>query len=352
MAATSAQALPILDLTLFEQADTRATFLAQLQDMARNIGFFYLTGHGIGPERVAEITTLSQQFFAQPQALKDALSMSQSPHFRGYSRANEETTRNKPDFREQIDIGADLAPVAFDETTPLWLRLQGPNQWPEGWPEFKAIVTAWQQDLRQIAIKLLHAFMLALGLPEDALDQFITGKPNELLKLIHYPGQPDAEHHDQGVGAHKDAGILTLLWQDQVGGLEVLSKGEWLAAPYVEGAFIVNIGELLELATNGYLVANMHRVRSPKHNVDRYSIAYFITPNLYAGEVPILALPPELQKLATGPESDPLNPMLKNAGENTIKGRLRSHLAVTKRFYPEQYERIINLRHATSEATP
>lgn len=352
MNATAAQAsLPILDLSLFDQAGTRERFLAQLQDMARNIGFFYLTGHGIGPERVAEVTAISRQFFAQPQAQKDALSMSQSPHFRGYSRPNEETTRNKPDFREQIDIGADLPPVAFDDATPLWLKLQGPNQWPEYWPEFKTITTAWQRDLRQVSIKLLHAFMLALGLAEDALDPFITGLPNELLKLIHYPGQPDAEHHDQGVGAHKDAGILTLLWQDQVGGLQVFSNGEWLDAPYVEGTFIVNIGELLELATNGYLVANLHRVVAPPPNVERYSIAYFITPNLYAGEVPILALPPELQQLATGPESDPLNPMLKNAGANTIKGRLRSHLAVTQRFYPEQYAQIIQQRQAISEAT-
>lgn len=334
--------LPILDLQRFQSPATRADFLKDLQHLARDIGFFYLTGHGITQERIAEINALSRQFFAQDQAKKDALSMINSPHFRGYSRVNEEHTRNKPDFREQIDIGADLEPVAFTADTPLWLKLQGPNQWPENWPEFKTIVTHWQRDLRQIAIELLHAFVLALGLPEDALDRFVTGKPNELLKLIHYPGSDSAD--GQGVGAHKDAGILTLLLQDQVGGLQVLSKQGWIDAPYVEGAFIVNIGELLELATNGYLVANMHRVVSPQQNVDRYSIAYFITPNLYAGEVPVLDLPEKLKQLATGPQSDPLNPLLKNAGENTIKGRLRSHLKVTEKFYPEEYQRIIQQR--------
>ena len=337
--------LPILDLRLLEAADTKAAFLQNLQDLARNTGFFYLIGHGISAARIQEIENLSRQFFAQDQASKDALSMTNSPHFRGYSRVNEEHTRNQPDFREQIDIGADLEAVEFDANTPLWLKLQGPNQWPENWPEFKTIVTAWQTDLRRIAITLLRSFTLALGLPEDALDQFVTGKPNELLKLIHYPSADLNKGLDQGVGAHKDAGILTLLLQDQVGGLQVLSKQDgWIEAPYVEGAFIVNIGEILELATNGYLVANMHQVVSPKAHVDRYSIAYFITPNLYAGEVPILQLPETLQQLATGPQSDPLNPLLKNAGENTIKGRLRSHLKVTEKFYPEEYQRILKQR--------
>lgn len=338
--------LPVLDFQLFKNSETRQEFLQKLQHSARNIGFFYLTGHGISQERINEIESISRQFFAQDQALKDAIAMGQSQHFRGYSRVNEETTRQKPDFREQIDIGADLEAVEFDQDTPLWLKLQGPNQWPHDWPEFKVTVTAWQNDLREIAVQLLHAFMLALGLPKNSLDAFVDGSPNELLKLIHYPSSEHNAGNNQGVGAHKDSAILTLLLQDKVGGLQVLGPQGWIDAPYVENAFIVNIGEVLELATNGYLVANMHQVISPNAQQDRYSVAYFITPNLYAGEVPILELPTELQKLATGPQSDPLNPLLKNAGENTMKGRLRSHLHVTKKFYPEEFQRIMNQRQA------
>lgn len=335
------QKLPILDLALFDDPETRQQFLKELQSLARNIGFFYLKGHGISKDRIAEIEDLSRRFFALEQAQKDAISMHNSPHFRGYTPLNEELTRNKPDLREQIDIGAELEPVHFDQDTPFWLKLQGPNQWPEGWAEFKRITTTWQNDLREISIKLLHAFMLALELPEDALDQFVTGLPNELLKLIHYPPRQFHNHNQQGVGAHKDSGILTLLLQDKVGGLQVLGKQGWIDVPYVEDSFIINIGEILELATNGYLVANIHQVLSPSENVDRYSVAYFITPNLYAGDIPVLELPKKLQALATGPESDPLNPLLKNVGENSIKSRLRSHLAVTKKFYPEQYAEII-----------
>ena len=82
--------LPILDLRLLEAADTKAAFLQNLQDLARNTGFFYLIGHGISAARIQEIEHLSRQFFAQDQAIKDALSMTNSPHFRGYSRVNEE----------------------------------------------------------------------------------------------------------------------------------------------------------------------------------------------------------------------------------------------------------------------
>lgn len=340
-------ALPILDLQLFDRADSRAAFLENLQRLARDTGFFYLTGHGISQARMDQIQDLSRRFFAQEQSAKDAISMHHSPHFRGYSRVNEENTRNRPDFREQIDFGAELEAVTFGPETPLWLKLQGPNQWPAQWPEFREVVTAWQTDLRQVGIKLLHAFMLALGLPETALDRFVTGAPNEMLKLIHYPCV--AESEGQGVGAHKDADILTLLLQDEVGGLQVQTREGWVDAPYVAGAFVVNIGEALELATNGYLVANVHRVVSPAAGTDRYSVAYFISPSLYGGEIPVLALPPQLQRLATGPQSDPLNPLLKNAGANMMKGRLRSHLQVTQRFYPEEYQRIVQQRQPAKD---
>jgi isopenicillin N synthase-like dioxygenase len=331
--------LPILNLELFKQESTKAQFLKDLQSIAKEIGFFYLVGHGISKQRIEEIQNISKQFFSLNQNKKDELAMVNSPHFRGYSQPNAENTRNVPDFREQIDIGPELEALAVNEDTPLWALMQGPNQWPTEWPEFQEITTAWINDLRKIAIELLHAFMLALGQKEDALDRLISGSPNELLKLIHYPKIDESYH--QGVGAHKDSNILTLLLQDQIGGLQVLSGEHWVNIPYVEDAFIINIGEILELATNGYLVANVHRVHSPTLQ-DRYSVAYFISPNLFSGEIPILELAPELQKLAKGPTSDPLNTILKNAGQNSIKSRLRSHLDVTQKFYPKQYAEIQN----------
>lgn len=326
--------LPIVDLRQFEQAESRKIFLEQLQYISREIGFFYLVGHGISAERSQQIQNITQSFFALDQADKDAIAMIHSPHFRGYSRPNTENTRNVPDFREQIDIGVEKAALPINQTFPIWGQLQGPNQWPQNWPEFKTTITAWQYDLRQVALKLLRALLLSLGQSADALNYLVEGVPNELLKLIHYPRVDQANH--QGVGPHKDSNILTLLLQDQVGGLQVLSEGDWVDVPFIEDAFVVNIGEILELVTNGYLIANPHRVTSPL-NVDRYSIAYFLSPQLFAGEISLLDLPEHLSSLAQGPETDPLNPLLRHVGENCMKGRLRSHLDVTEKYYPEQF---------------
>lgn len=262
--------VPVLNLQEFDHPQSQAQFLKQLKKIARDIGFFYLVGHGISKARFDEIQRVSKEFFASEQAVKDELSIDDSPHFRGYTRLNHEITHQHPDYREQIELGPELK--ANTEQFPLWKRLQGPNQWPNHIQNFRPIIEAWQQDLRKIAVKLLHTFLLALELPKNALDRFVEGTPNESIKLIHYPKN---QQHEQGVGAHKDTDILTLLLQDDTGGLQVESNGKWIDVPPLDGAFVVNIGEILELATNGYLVANIHRVVSPTFDKDRYSIAYF-----------------------------------------------------------------------------
>ncbi|TCM67025.1 2-oxoglutarate-Fe(II)-dependent oxygenase superfamily protein [Acinetobacter calcoaceticus] len=107
--------------------------------------------------------------------------------------------------------------------------------------------------------------------------------------------------------------------------------------PYVENAFIVIVGEILELASNGYLHGNIHRVNTPQTGLDRYSVAFFLTPNIFAGDIPLLNLKPALAELALGPDYDPLNPLYSNVGLNSLKGRLRSHPDVTERHYPQEY---------------
>ncbi|UNA33991.1 hypothetical protein LOF13_01465 [Klebsiella pneumoniae subsp. pneumoniae] len=114
-----------------------------------------------------------------------------------------------------------------------------------------------------MGIRLLRAFAEALQLPENAFDQLYGDKPNEHIKLIRYPGQQETQS-SQGVGAHKDSGFLSFLLQDEQKGLQVeVAPGEWIDAVPLAGSFVVNIGELLELATNGYLRATVHRVVSP-----------------------------------------------------------------------------------------
>jgi isopenicillin N synthase-like dioxygenase len=331
--------LPIIDLQALRNRATRAAALQQLAVTAREIGFFYLVGHGVDTQLWHGIQQQSREFFARPDAEKQKLVMVNSPHFRGYTGVNGEITRNRPDRREQLDFGEDLPTIAAGPGVPAWTRLQGPNQWPEGLPQFRPTVQNWLDSVHAVALELVGNFLAALQLPEDALHELTRGAPAHRLKLVHYPGAEPSEE-GQGVGPHKDGGILSLLLQDDAGGLQVESSAGWIDATPLENAFVVNIGEILELVTNGYLRANVHRVKVPKAGVDRYSVAYFLQARLEAGAIPLLQLPPELAAQARGPESDPTNPLFRHVGENALKGRVRSHLDVAERFYPEQFAKL------------
>lgn len=195
----------------------------------------------------------------------------------------------------------------------------------------KTILLEWQQDLADTSVALLKALAVALEQSETAFDATIDAGPYQHMKLIRYPSA-NGETSGQGVGAHKDPGYLTLVLQDKQSGLEVQTDDGWLSIPPLEGAFVVNIGELLELASNGYLKATYHRVTSPPAGVERYSCAFFMAAQLNA-TVPLLPLPEYLARQAQGPASDPLNPLFHQVGQNVLKGRLRSHPDVAKAHY-------------------
>ncbi len=328
----NATTLPILDLARYFNPAERDAFLDQLRTSARDIGFFYLINHGVNDELQRAVQHEARRFFALSDEQKQQVAMIHSPHFRGYNRAASEITRGKPDWREQFDIGAERPELLLSDSDPRWRRLQGPNLWPAEQPELKTTLLDWQKSMTEMAIVLLRAFAEALRLPANAFDALYGDKPNEHIKLIRYPGQ-DNTQGNQGVGAHKDSGFLSFLLQDEQKGLQVeVSPDHWIDAVPLPGSFVVNIGELLELATNGYLRATVHRVVSPPAGQDRLSIAFFLGAQLDA-VVPVYALPEALAREAQGPESDPQNPLLRDVGWNYLKGRLRSHPDVAERYY-------------------
>lgn len=328
----TATTLPVLDFSHYKRPAERAAFLEQLRHAARDIGFFYLTNHGIDETLQRSVQTEARRFFALPDEQKQRVAMIHSPHFRGYNRAASELTRGQPDWREQFDIGAERPALALREESPRWQRLQGPNLWPAEQPSLKPALLAWQTAMTGVAIDLLRAFAEALHLPADAFDTLYGDKPNEHIKLIRYPGQAQTQSA-QGVGAHKDSGFLSFLLQDEQKGLQVeVAPNRWIDAAPLPGSFVVNIGELLELATNGYLRATVHRVVSPAADQQRLSIAFFLGAQLDA-VVPVYSLPEALAREAHGPESDPHNPLLRDVGWNYLKGRLRSHPDVAERYY-------------------
>ncbi|MEB7555143.1 isopenicillin N synthase family dioxygenase [Kluyvera cryocrescens] len=325
--------LPILSLAQYQQPSEREAFLAQLRHAARDVGFFYLTDHGINDALQQSLQSESRRFFALSDEQKQQVAMIHSPHFRGYNRSAAELTRGQPDWREQFDIGAERQAVSLREHDPRWLQLQGPNLWPESLPTLRPVLLQWQRAMTEMAMTLLRAFAEALQLPPEAFDTLYGEKPNEHIKLIRYPGQQETQSSTQGVGAHKDSGFLSFLLQDEQKGLQVeVSDGQWIDAKPLPGSFVVNIGELLELATNGYLRATVHRVVSPPANQQRLSIAFFLGAQLDA-VVPVYSLPEALAREANGPQSDPQNPLLRDVGWNYLKGRLRSHPDVAERYY-------------------
>jgi isopenicillin N synthase-like dioxygenase len=313
----------VRSVTTLPEVDLRhpaAQLRTQLREVAHEVGFFYLTGHRVPDSLTHRVLAAARQLFALPQADKDALAMVRSPHFRGYTRLGGELTRGEVDWREQIDIGPEREPVGGPDQ-PDYLWLQGPNQWPAGLPELPGLVAEWDAALGEVSRSLLRHWAAALGSPAGIFDAAFAGTPATLIKIVHYPATAASS---QGVGAHRDSGVLTLLLAEPSSrGLQVRGRdGDWVDVPPRDGAFIVNIGELLEFATGGYLRATEHRVNLWR-SADRISVPYFFNPRLDA-QIPTLSLPAELARRAQR-RADPSDPIHSVYGSNAWKSRLRAH---------------------------
>ncbi len=310
--------LPVLDLADADKEPT--SFRTRLREAAHDSGFFYLVGHGVPRAQFEEVLGAAREFFSLPAETKNEISQFKSPQFRGYSRLGGELTNGKVDWREQIDIGPERQVI---EGAEGYWRLQGPNLWPSKPSFFRIAFERWDTALSGVGLRLLRHWAVSLGAHEDVFDAAFADLPATLIKVVRYPGTDETP---QGVGVHKDSGVLTLLLvEPDSEGLQVeLGPDRWIDVPPVPGALIVNIGELLEVATGGYLRATRHRVRAPRPGTDRVSIPYFLNPAL-DGLVPIISLPPELAVLSRGVEADPDNPIFNTYGENAWKSRTRAH---------------------------
>lgn len=328
-------ALPVLDMSLLDQGEVSAQrFRDELRDATHRVGFFYLTGHGIPAEVLRRLFTEAEGFFALPQADKLAVEMVHSPHFRGYTRTGGELTQGKVDWREQIDIAAEREPV-LDLDAPAYLRLEGPNLWPAAQPELREVFADWTDRCTTIGTRLLREWAVALGSAPDIFDAAFAERPSTLVKIVRYPGRAADADSAQGVGAHKDPGVLTLLLiEPGKGGLQVEHDGGWIDAPALPGAFVVNIGELLEYATRGYLKATVHRVESPAPGDTRISVPFFFNPALDS-TMPSINLPADLAVDAHGITDDPANVISGTFGENMLKARLRAHPDVAALHHPD-----------------
>lgn len=331
--------VPVLDLSTARLADGtfNPAFIDALRDATHNVGFFQITGYGAAAGQPEALLDTLARFFKLPLEERLKLDNRTSAQFRGYTRLGTEITQGRADSREQIDYGPDREPLSDVPADRPYLNLQGHNQWPESFPELERAAMDWAALMSTIGAELLSAIAVSLELPADYFDEPFAGTPAWMGKLVHYVGGglvPEAG--DQGVGSHADYGFVTLLLQDQVGGLEVKPYGqdEWIDVPPIPGALVVNLGEMLEVATNGYLQATIHRVTAPPAGVDRYSVPFFWSPRLDA-VIDVVPLPAHLAADARGVSDDPTNPMLSSYGANVLKGWLRAHPQTAAIHYPE-----------------
>ena len=263
--------LPTIDISDLACDDLvrRQAVADAIGQAAREVGFFYVTGHGIAPELIAGIRAAAKEIFALPMERKMAYYIGQSKSHKGYVPEGEEIYGSgKPDHKEAFDIGfqaADDHPFVVAKTP-----LIGANEWPDV-PEFQ-----YYDAVFALGHRLFDAFALALGLPEGYFRSMVTCPPSK-LRLIHYPFDASAEDVP-GIGAHTDYECFTLLLADQPG-LEVLNEdSDWIDAPPLknatgEEAFVINIGDMLEVLSAGTFVATAHRVR--KVPQERYSFPLF-----------------------------------------------------------------------------
>lgn len=277
--------IPILDVSALHGGDPEAirATAATLRSYLSNIGFLYVVGHAIPPAHVEAVREAGKRFFALPEEQKAALKIDKN--FRGYLAFAGSTivtssvaTVSKPNQSESIFFMHEVD--ARDPKALAAKPLQGPNQWPDETvlPGFRATIETYVAEMSTLARKMVGAIALSLGLPADSLDRYFAD-PTTFLRLLHYPTQP-AEEGLFGSAPHTDYGFITLLAQDDVGGLEVKNKaGEWVPAPPVPDSFVMNVGDILARWSNDQFVSTPHRVIN-RSGRERYSQPFFFDPSM------------------------------------------------------------------------
>jgi isopenicillin N synthase-like dioxygenase len=279
-------AIPVIDIGPLRHgpAAAKAQVVQAIGDACRNIGFFYVTNHGVPDTLVARVYAEAARFFAQPAAQKAGIAIENSLCHRGWFQVGGENLdpakqTKTGDFKEGIKIGRDLGPdhKLVRAGTPL----HGPNQWPY-LPGWRDVMQEYYDAMEALGRRLLQAFAASLGVDETYFDGWLD-VPMTTLGPLHYPPQTGRITEAQlGAGAHTDFGCLTILAQDNNGGLQVRNKaGQWIDAPPIPGSFVVNIGDMMERWTNGVFTSTLHRVVNVSGR-ERYSLPFFFDPDFSA----------------------------------------------------------------------
>ncbi len=280
--------IPVIDLSPARCGSAELASLArEIGAAARQIGFFTVVNHGIPPGLCADVLRVSRAFFALPEAAKERISFEHSPQFYGFSPMGAEQLHpDRPgDLKESYNMGRDLAPD--DPDVIAGKPFHGLNLWPDA-AEFRETLLTYFTAAHALCVALHRAVAIDLGVEPNFFDAKLD-RTLGVLRLLHYP--PHRGHFDDvlyGAAPHTDYGNITLLMQDDAGGLEVQSRdGHWVAVPPVTGALVCNIGDALMRWSNDTYISTPHRVVN-RSGRERYSVAFFGDPN---GDATIECLP-------------------------------------------------------------
>lgn len=272
--------LPVVDVApLVSGSGDLQTVAAELGRACREHGFFYVVGHGLDPEPGERLERVSREFFAQDPEQKQDLRMELGGRaWRGWFPVGGELTLGLADEKEGLYFGAEL-----DATHPrvkAGTPMHGPNLFPDV-PGFRACVLEYMRRTTDLGHALMRGIALSLGLEASYFHDRYTADPLILFRIFHYPPLGSGEAHRWSVGEHTDYGLLTILRQDDVGGLEVKSPAGWVDAPPLPGSLICNLGDMLDRMTGGLYRSTPHRVRNSSDRA-RLSLPFFFDPDFEA----------------------------------------------------------------------
>ena len=281
--------LPVIDMAaLFSPSDpeARESVARQIKTACRTFGFFYVTGHGIPASLLEQLDLLSRRFFALGHSEKMEISMDRAGlAWRGFFPVGSELTSGQADIKEGLYFGTERA--ADDPRVIANWPLHGANLWPRQIAELQTIVNRYMAVTVDAAHHLAEGIAMALDLDPGYFSNTYTADPTVLFRIFHYPAEHALRNADSwGVGEHTDYGLLTLLAQDDNGGLQVKTPGGWIDAPPIEGALVCNIGDMLDRLTGGWFRSTPHRVKNTA-NRDRLSFPLFFDPDFVARMKPL-----------------------------------------------------------------
>lgn len=278
----SAFQFPIVDFGPFLSGDAadKRRVAQTIIEVCKGPGFLCLAGHGVPQSQIDAVFAATREFFAQPleEKMKVASPDRKSKGYREYGFFHKDGSdkRPMPDLQEHFIFQRELPPD--DPDILAGDRVHALNRWPDNLPGWKETLLGYFDAVERLSMQIMGAFAIGLNLQEDYFVRFFR-KPTSGAKIFHYPAQPPAAQNKRiGLGAHYDDGALTVLLQDNVGGLQVQVGNDWNNVTPIPGTFVINIGEIMARWVNDLFIPTPHRVVNLSGR-ERYSIPFFLLPD-------------------------------------------------------------------------